>query len=180
VFDVLDTGKLRSAVDCFKIEGIKNDTLLPSIIRKYKLLLQAKLTANGRDNDFTNSKLIEYFKEREAFWNSVAKKTKAWYSDMGKILATSSIGGLYALFYDVSPNQSAEFMNQVCKGENITNPSIITLRKRLIASKTNRQQRVPEDVKHAIIIKTWNAYRTNREIKSLKFDAEIETFPKPM
>ena len=178
VFDVLDTGKVRNAVDCFKIEGIKNETTLPSIIKKYKLLKNSKVKIDFGGNEYTNSKMIEDYKERQAFWQSVAKKTKVWYNDMGKVLSPATIGGCYAVFHDCSSKSADDFMNELCSGANISNRTITALRKRLITAKTNRQNKMPEDLKHALIIKTWNVYRSGKEFKHLKWDAEIEDFPK--
>ena len=59
VFDVLDTGKPRSAVDVFKIQGIKHENTIPSIIIRYKTLKKGRVKADSRMDNFTNDNTTE-------------------------------------------------------------------------------------------------------------------------
>ena len=63
VFDVLDTGKPRSAVDVFKIQGIKQENTIPSIIVRYKTLKRGRMKADSRMDNFTNSEILDFYNE---------------------------------------------------------------------------------------------------------------------
>lgn len=178
VFDVLDTGKSRSAVDCFKIEGVKNENLIPSTIIRYKSLSKGRVNADGRGNSYTNAQLLALYNEKPNFWQNVAKKSKYWYSHIGKIIPPSYIGGFYALFCDISNQQTAdEFMNQLSTGNDIKNNAITLMRTKLMNDRMSIKK-MPTELKGALMIKTWNFFRTKQNPKLLKWNSETEEFPK--
>jgi hypothetical protein len=86
------------------------------------------------------------------------------------------IGGFYSFFYDISPVDAEDFMNQLCTGQDISNSSIFLLRKKLIDDKMSTKKMMMS-IKCALIIKAWNHYRSSSEIKILKFDIERDEFP---
>lgn len=178
VFDVLDTGSVRSATDVFKIDSIKNGGALPSIISNYCSLKSGRHSAQGTHaNDrMTNSELRDFYYEREKFWQAVANKSQSWYLSYAKIMSKSMIGGLYALFYDISPKDAEAFFEEVCTGGGVTNLTIKTLRDKLMADKVGTKK-LPQSIKNAIVIKAWNAYRKSTVLRILKFDSDTESFP---
>lgn len=174
VFDVLDTGKKRNAGDVFKINNIKNSRVVPSIIQLYFSL---KNSYNIRSQQLTksNSELILIYEENPTYWDSVATKTLGWYHNFSKIIAPQFIGGLFAYFHDINKDDAAIFIEELTSGIS-NNNSILILRKRLIDDKVSIRKISPE-IKLALIIKTWNFYRTNKKISVLKFDQINEPFP---
>jgi len=181
VFDVLDTGTVRNASDAFHIEGIKHDNIIPSIITTYHVLSKGiiKKIIKGdvaKNQKPSNNELIEIYYQREKFWQTVAAQTIVWYKTFAKILPPSTIGGLYAFFYDINNEHAYQFMHQFCTGQDIKNRSIALLRTKLMQDKVNHQK-LAQSVKQAYILKTWNYFRKNEIVKILKFDSTKEEFP---
>jgi hypothetical protein len=174
VFDVLDTGRNRSGSDVFKVKGIKNDTILPAIISQYMQLKDGR--HRFKEKLCTNNVLLEEYLSREIFWQGAANKTAGWYLNFAKILAPSMIGGLFALFYDINESTADEFMTQLCTGYNIKNKTVAALRNRLMQDKLSTLK-MNTTMKTALIIKAWNMYRKNQEVKLIKFNQDKEEYP---
>jgi hypothetical protein len=176
VFDVLDTGSARSSADVFHIKSVKNANVIPSIIAFYTATKQGLSVKSQIDARMISSELLDAYYSREKFWSFTAAKSCLWYTQFSKVLAPSIIGGFYSLFYDISPVDAEDFMNQLCTGQDISNTSILILRKRLIDDKMSTKRMILS-IKCALIIKAWNYYRSSSEIKILKFDIERDEYP---
>lgn len=174
VFDVLDTGKKRNAGDVFKINNVKNSRVVPSIIQLY-FSLKNNYHIRSCQLLKSNSELILIYEENCNFWDSVATKTLTWYHNFSKILAPQFVGGLYAYFNDINKDDASNFMDELTNGTT-DNKAILILRKRLIDDKVSIRKLNPE-IRLALIIKTWNFYRTNKKVSCLKFDPINESFP---
>jgi hypothetical protein len=178
IFDVLDTGSVRSAGDVFTISQIKCGFKIAAIISAYEVLKIGSLhgTSVQKQNKKTNSELLAIYLENPNFWDEVSKKSTSWYDHFGMILSTSTIGSFYAYMYENRPDLAADFFDQLTGKKNITNATIFVLRNKLFKDKLSTYK-LTSQYKNALIIKTWNAFVTNREIKILKFDAEVEKTP---
>jgi hypothetical protein len=178
VFDVLDTGKNRNACDIFYIDGIKNANKIPSMIQLYEAIKNGQIDSQSiqKNSKHSNSSLLDLYYKKPIFWDEVASKSNSWYKSFAKILAPSTIGGFYALFYDISPYQAELFFDQLCTGLNLTNNSIGLLRVKLMQDKMSNTK-MTTVYKNALIIKNWNNFRRNKEVKLVKFDPQVELFP---
>lgn len=178
IFDVLDTGANRSASDVFRINGIKYSTQTPSIIILYERLKKLRKTGGlfNRNEAISNAQALSLYNEKPTYWDNVSLITHDLYIKFAKILTPQLIGGLYAYFNDLSVDGSIDFMEQLCTGFEITNKSIWHLRNKLIEDKTS-VKKMPTTLKLAIIIKTWNFYRNNKEAKLIKFAIQNESMP---
>jgi hypothetical protein len=67
-------------------------------------------------------------------------------------------------------------MEQLTLGVNIQNETINALRQRLLEDRVS-MLKMQFSHKTALILKTWNYFRTNNSAKSIKFDPTKETFP---
>lgn len=175
IFKVIDSGCSRNASDVFKIDKINYSSKAPSIIVLHNKLL------NGMSADNTHSysaqKLLDLYYERKDFYNEVFKKTDKWYLGFNQILIPSIIGGFYAYFFDINPIDANEFFEQLTSGNDIKHNAIKLLRVKLFDDKLSNKKLTPP-TKHALLIKTWNYYRKNQQIKFLKYDADTEKLPK--
>jgi len=177
IFDVLDTGSLRNASDSFFISGIKNNNLIPSIITlNYSINTGGKDKNAQKNNKLSITQLLDEYNKKPLFWDEVSKKTINWYNNFSKIIAPSIIGGLYSIFKEKDECKADFFMIELCGGLNITNSSVNILRNILIKDKISIRK-MQMDFKIAIIIKTWNLYRTNSSLKIIKWDSKVEKFP---
>ena len=179
VFDVLDTGSSRSSADTFKVAGIKNDSGMSSIISSYNILKHTYNRDVQKHNKSTNSELLTQYNLNPDFWQFVFKMSSSWYEGFSKILPTSTIGAMFASFYHIHKEDAIDFMDQLCKGRDIKNPSIELLRKRLIQERLSNKK-TTVSFRNALIIKVWNLYRKKEVVKVLKFDPEKEEFSKPI
>lgn len=179
VFDVLDTGKIRNTTDIFKINGIQKNTLLPSIIMQYNHILANKYyIMQGYDKN-TSQNLLKQYHEAPEFWQNVGRISNNYYLSFAKILMPSMIGGFYAFFVKSNIDLADSFFSQLCTGSNITNNTILLLRNKLIQDKVS-VKKMQKLTKIIFIIKTWNAFALNKELKNLRFDADIEQIPTPI
>jgi hypothetical protein len=178
VFKVIDTGTVRNATDVFKIEKIKHDKQLPSIIQFYNSLETGKKRKNVHVNEkSTNAMLLEQYYENEVFWQSVARNSFNWYISFAKIVAPSFIGGFYAHFYKLNNEKAYLFINQLATGLNVEHDVISLLRTKLMQDKMSIKK-MPQFIKMALVIKAWNIYIQNISIKQLKFQSDFEPYPK--
>jgi hypothetical protein len=178
IFDVLDTGTPRTASDVFKIKGVKNENKIPSIISVYNQLKSGKRNIKQKDEKVssTNQMVLNQYLMDEEFWQRICAISGSLYLSFAKILSPSTIGGTYAFFYEKDEEQTATFFRQLCLGSDITNETINILRNKLIQDKL-AVRKLPTDIKLAFIIKTWNCFRLNKELKVLKFDTVRDEFP---
>lgn len=177
VFDVLDTGKCRSAGDVFKIQGIKYATSTPAIINYYHLFKKEQyhkgIAKNGK---LSNSQLLAMYEEKAEYWNAIVNKAETFSSSFSRVISSALFGGIYATLLDINPSKALPFLEQFSTGRNITNESIHVLRDKLIADRVSNSKMSPA-LKMAFIIKTWNAFVTDRNLKVLRFDKVKEDFP---
>jgi hypothetical protein len=69
-------------------------------------------------------------------------------------------------------------MSSLSSGENLPKFSPISaLRKKLISAKISQQFRFSLTVKSAYVKKAWNAFRSGKEIKNLRYHPESEKYP---
>jgi hypothetical protein len=176
VFDVLDTGKARNSSDCFYVAGIKASNTIPSMISYYNLLKDNKRSGVQINQKATNSNLLDQYYQDELFWDNIARSSNSWYVAFAKILKPSMIGGFYAHFYKLNSNKAEAFMNQLCTGSEISNSIINLLRNKLMQDKMS-PRKMPTTLKMALIIKAWNHYINNNNVKILKFDTVRDDFP---
>lgn len=175
IFDVIDTGKSRNASDCFKIAGIKNGNSIPSIILFFNTLEKGYKNKAQKSNAATNRELLEQYEMAPEYWQGIFRQTSVWYNAFSKIITTSFIGGFYCHFEKLNPAKAFEFMEQLTTGAH-AHHIIIQLRKKLIQDKIS-PRKMPVSLKTALIIKAWNHYVTNSDIRMLKFDSIRDEFP---
>lgn len=176
VFDVIDTGSSRNATDVFKIEGIKHENIIPSILSMYNLLKEGRKKGIQLENKSTNAMLLEQYQESPIFWQEVARKSINWYNAFAKILPPSYLGSFYSYFADIAPNQAEQFIDQLATGQDIENNAICLLRTKLMQDKMSARK-MPPTLKIALIVKTWNFFRENATVKQLKYDTVKEPYP---
>lgn len=181
VFDVLDTGKSRSANDIFNINDIPNSNIVPSIISVYYYLSNGAGSSSGiaASKRLTNAQILIIYNEDAERWQDITRHALKFYSSFAKILVPSTIGGMYRLFSEINANSAIEFMDQLCTGRNIDTDVLFLLRDTLMRDSVS-QRKMSIVTKNAIIIKAWNSWRRKKPLKVLKFDAIKEQFPKPI
>lgn len=176
IFDVLDTGSVRSAGDIFHIEGVKYAILIPAVISMYCGLISKGKHQSSVNNRPTNRMLLEEYNSDPKGWDEVARKTTRWYYKFSRVITTSIIGGVYRLLYDIDAGKAECFFDQLSDGIGVENVTITHLRNKLIQDKVSIRK-MSQSQRIALILKAWNYYRIGREVKNLFFNPEKEEYP---
>jgi len=177
IFDVLDTGTMRNANDVFKINDVKYSALLPAVMAVYDLL-NANKSLNSRKvyTRKTNADFLEEYNLNPKYWDLIAHDSHILYAQFGKILSNSIIGGFMVFFDKIDKEDCREFMNQLCTGKNVQNDTINLLRIKLVNDKVSIHK-MSQTIKQGLIIKTWNNYRKNIEVKYIRYAPSTDVFP---
>jgi hypothetical protein len=176
VFTVLDTGKPRGGQDAMKIAGIGGYAQLSSIIQKYYILKNGSYKSY-KGNSLSNSELLNTYNLRSFYWDQKVNYALRQKVKFSNVISNTLIGAFSATFDHKDVTTSELFFEELCTGKDITNSSIDVLRNRLIKEKVSKVNVLSKKVETAFIIKTWNAYRLNKDFKILKFDESLENFP---
>jgi hypothetical protein len=170
LFDVLDTGKVRSGADVFSIAKIENPLVASATVRGYLLLKRGflGLDRNSKTAQITNSMVLDEYQRRPTFWKETVSFCIKSQKRFENILPSATIGTTYAYLYDFSPTDSRDFINQLCTGNDIGNSSISVLRQFLLKNKIS-VSKISSTEKSKCIFKTWNAYRTGKNYKNASF-----------
>lgn len=179
VFQVIDSGKPRSAGDVFKIAGVKNYNNISAILQLYNNIYNNKSTSGtvAIERRLSSKELLSIYNENPSYWDDVTKRSINFRLAFQSVLQISEIGALIALFDNYDSSVSNDFMSQLCKGVDVTNYAIILLRNKLISDKLNTQQKISASIKRALIIKTWNYFINGLEPKILRFSPDKEEYP---
>lgn len=179
VFQVIDSGKPRSAGDVFKIAGVKNYNNISAIIQLYNNIYNNKSTAASVsiEKRLSAKELLVIYKLNPEYWDDIVKRSINYRLAFQGVLPISEIGALIALFDNYNSEKSDDFISQLCKGVNVSNNAIILLRNKLISDKLNSQHKMSASIKRALIIKSWNYFIKNIEPKILRFKPDFEEYP---
>lgn len=177
VFDVIDTGKSRNAGDVFKIAGVSNANNTAAIIAHYNLIKAGRKAGANRNGKSINSELLEQYYENSDWWDMIRKESYGMYESFSRVITMSFIGGFYACFYEINKQKAEEFMRQLCTGVGVSNNVIYLLRNKMIQDRVS-PKKIGETFKMALIIKSWNFFISNANVKQLMFDPNREEFPK--
>tara|TARA_R110000868_G_scaffold186079_4_gene428316 strand:+ start:12643 stop:13491 length:849 start_codon:yes stop_codon:yes gene_type:complete len=175
VFDVLDTGALRTAGDALQSLGYKNVNELGAISRLSHYMSTGVKTVR-------NDQVVNIIENNSAFDElsnlscNISKKFKA-----------SSAGILYALAQIETKSKRAHdlrlFCSQLSEGAMLPKHSpILALREGLINKRFDAGIRDGLERSEAIsacFIKAWNGWVIGADIKLLRFNKNNEQFPTP-
>lgn len=179
VFQVIDSGKSRSASDVLKIAGVSNTKKVSAFIQLYNQYKNTSYrydTANI-DTGMTSKMILKYYRENYKRVDEIISKSNVFYNQFQKVLNYGDVALFYALFTDIAPYKGYEFIRELCQGTDITNDVIILLRNRLLSDKISSSNKMLVKHRRALIIKAWNNYYLGKQLRVLKFNPEVEEFP---
>lgn len=173
-FSVIDIGANRTAADIFHIGGAKNAHIIPPAIQAWILIKKGFHLKPSRNGSLTSQELLSIYEQNPQEWQDVADKTSYWFTGFSKILPLSLIGGLYKAFKDRAGEEIAlDFMNQLCYGREISNDTIVWVRKRLTEDKISKMK-INRNIKVSLIVRAWNLYREGKQVKKLNITNIVE------
>lgn len=184
-FVTYDSGRNRKISDVFALSDIPNYINVSSIVTRY-LLLHNNLNAISKDGshgvanlktDKKKSKqdfLDEYNQSPELYQQ--AFKTAQSCVTKVKLMQVSEVGGLFVFLVKdkkYSSDVVESFFRMLFFNENVSNGTIHTLRDKIIQDRMSNNT-MTSRYKSALIVKTWNAYITGKEIKVLSWNEAKE------
>lgn len=174
-FNVLDSGKARSAGDVLKCFDIKNATAMASIIKKY-LALVVHIESDPHLIMVGNSIIFEEYNKDRFFWDYINASARREVEDGCRAFTRSELGGYHAYLVkerNYEPEYVLSFFEQLTDREPCTNNTISLLRK-LIVNDRMSNRHIPAKHRMMLFIKAWNAYVDGREVQQLKWMPSIE------
>jgi hypothetical protein len=173
-FKVMDTGRTRTGADVFSINGISNSTTIAATVRFIISFKRNSLTINK--SKITNTDLLNWYEKNKNI-SDIVKNAFVMKNEFSNVLTATQIAGFHFLFAKKNVIEAENFIYKLCTGLGVenTNP-IFLLRKKLIQDKIN-VAKLPTNEKFAFIVKTWNNYRLNKDVKILKWNSSNEKFP---
>lgn len=186
VFDVIDNGFARTAGDVVAVAGYENHGTLSSavkLIMSYNSQqLKEQSIANKAKPKYSNADVIDFLnklsRDKNELLQECCRQGNKWMY-ASKFFSAPTYGAFAYIFSLLDREQAFFFFDLLSSGQNIgkNNHSMIyLLRQKLVNLQlTNKQLKTVD--KYAVLIKSWNYYRKNKEIKQLSWQP-TEDFPK--
>lgn len=178
VFQVLDTGKSRSAADVLSMSGIRNSNNVAGSVRAIILFKQGVYSHNkaGKTSRATNAAILK-FTEENPLIHEVITYTMGIYRQF-RFISHSNLTMLYWILSKKNQTQADIFFEKYATGIDlgVTNP-IRHLRERLLKDSLNKSKLNSRD-KIALFIFAWNAFIEGKKMQQLTLQRNY-VFPKP-
>jgi len=158
----VDQGAARSAGDYLGMEGVPNATSVASIGRLVIGYEQSGCDSVNAANCVTNAEVRERAAVDERIHRS-ASFAVSHHKDTRNFAAPAIIGFCHYVLSSEHAGDAAAYMTQVCTGEGLKkNDPAYVVRDRLLNLGRRRDHKIE------IILRGWNAYRSNRPLKLVK------------
>lgn len=175
-FDTIDTGRIRSAGDALEVLGEKNSrNLAAALVATHKYYNGTVRGANkSKMSNHDVIKLLKVYPEMRLSLLQINNKKKR------TLLAPSILCSCHYIFSQIDRTDANEFFDRMCDGSGLSvNDPILALRDRLMANASSKEK-MTKWYTQALVIKSWNAYRSGKKLKYLRLRTEgdnQETFP---
>lgn len=165
------------------MKGEKNCNLLQGILGlNYNLEHTGRIRANngaatGSTRTVTSDFLL--YQKDKADYDEAAEVACRLYS-VGRVIKQSWIGGVYYFlthFGQYNSSQVLPFFEALCRLETSGITAADTLRNFIIRRRLSNMK-IEDSYLAALLIKSWNAYIRGREVRSIRYNPEIEEYPK--
>lgn len=174
-FMTIDTGKTRAASDIFTIEGITNATYKSSIVARYFNLKVSGMEMLHKHSikrkNISKQETLAYYLDNRQLIDNICTDASCCYRKY-RFMKISVIGGYY-LFLIKEKNYPFEkvrdFFYEVFELRPETNPVTSLLRESYIKHFTG-QRTLTVAIRHAYLVKTWNAYISGKEYRVLRYN----------
>lgn len=165
------------------MKGEKNCNLVQAIIG---LNLNLEHTGririnNGGSSGSTRTVTSDFllYQQDKASYDEAAEVACRLYS-VGRVIKQSWIGGLYYFLTHFGRYKSAEvlpFFEALCRLETSGITAADTLRSFIIRRRMSNMK-IDDSYLGALLIKSWNAYIRGREVRTIRYNPEIEEYPR--
>lgn len=174
-FFTLDSGRARSISDVFAIQGTPDYSKMSSIVNSYIRLHTGINSYTGRESMknlmSTKKDIFDVYQNHIELFTEIKLFSNRCYDKL-RLLKMAEIGGIMAyLIIDLKhPYDFVEsFFTMLFFNSNVSNEAVNILRTKLINDLASERRMTPK-YKLSIIIKCWNAYVENKEVKVLSYN----------
>lgn len=183
-FQVMDTGRIRSAADVLSAEGVLNATTQASTARMAINYQKGNFYAaigqsHGRKTKVgvSNTEIVQFLTKNNL--DEFVKAGIQWYRE-SRIFTASEYAFLYYTFNPFDTPTALFFLSSLASGAGLeAGTPIFLLRKKLEQYKFNKVSCPPSE-RLALTIKAWNLFRTDKTVSLLTWNPLKETFPLPL
>lgn len=161
-FVTIDTGKKRSGGDVLSIDKVKNAFIVAGAIRLV-LIHRRHMEGLGVDKrQVSNEQVLQF--ERQENMSEISSQAMAWYKK-NMLISPCLILFFYFTFNQIDKEDSEEFMDKFCTGNNLdeTHP-VKLLRDRIMKHKSSRLV-LPSEHLQAMVFRAWNYFRKRKTVK---------------
>lgn len=180
VFQVIDTGKSRSAADVVAASGFKYSHNLASVARAI-LIYQTGVYSKTNDGRLraSNKMILEFVQKHDENLLEIVTLCQNHIYQNFRFVPLSTLGMLYYVFSKKNQAKTDEFFNKYAQGIDLSESNPIRLlRERLIKDSANKSRLNNRD-KAALMIYTWNNFIQGKRVTQLLLPRNY-TFPKPI
>lgn len=174
-FFTLDSGRARSISDVFAIQGTPDYSKMSSIVNSYIRLHTGINSYTGRESMknlmSTKKDIFDVYQKHIELFTEIKLFSNRCYDKL-RLLKMAEIGGIMAyLIIDLKHPQDfvESFFTMLFFNSNVSNEAVNILRTKLINDLASERRMTPK-YKLSIIIKCWNAYVENKEVKVLSYN----------
>jgi len=183
VFDVLDSGKIRTAGDVLSTIGVDNPRKVATVAKFAILYKRGKYTYfNGGSNTraskgalVTNQQVRQFVEENPDIAKTVNKSIKL--NSKFKNISFTVFGGMYYILNEVDPIRCKEFFDKLVTGLNLNvNDPVYAIREKFIRASANPLLKVSVNDAVFYIAKAWCYFKEDKQAKQIR-RSKKEGFP---
>lgn len=185
-FKYMDTGKKRTGVDIFNIEGIAKAGIVVTSVKNCLILRNVKDDANSdsaiSQGRVCNQELHDEYLQHQEIYNEVARRTSSCRKNMTSkyarpLISAGRIGGYMAhLIINLGYEQEKvfAFFSQLAEETETTWESINLLRTELVKDQCKKYDKMTSIKKEKLIVKAWNSYSQQKTTRSLQYREDLD------
>ncbi len=174
-FEVMDTGKNRSASDVLSMSGAAYSCDISAVAKNVHSINIKHFSHGVKADTLTNKQVLRWYDDNKNVEDCI-RTADILCKKFNKVISRSDITTFIHLFNERNVIDSEIFMRKLCTGLDLRETSpIYALRNRLISNKVSKYK-ITKKEKFALIIKSWNSFRKGEDVKRLAF-YESEKFP---
>lgn len=176
--NTVDTGAARTLYNVLKINNIKYYNTVGALIQSESVIIKGNSVRYISQSTSVKSypRIVELAKENADYLNFVCKESDKLYKKFS-LISFSFYAKYFNVLYKIDEDVCFSFFNQLADGIDAESP-IYLLRKALINDSSKSIKKMSNVEKEALFIKCWNHYVNGTDLKSLRWAAGREDFPK--
>jgi len=182
LFNVLDTGRLRTGADLLALNGYKNHHRLSAVCQFLMNFYSGKIATAASNRGRTSGKhkitkdqILEYANNHPEMVDWIGECQE--YYDSFRYIGSGLTFGMYCILKRQHPRLTEQFFEKLFFGIELKRGDSCQLFRTKIMNDRLNNKRITAIAKMGYFIKTWNAFREDKKLTYLRFDVQREQFP---